>query len=103
MVSAAKERMIPIRIGVNAGSLDIKWGAIYGADKVHEAMVASALEHVKILEDLGIRIEVHHHEVASGGQLEIDMRYDSLVNMADKVLIYKYVARNLAAIYTNLP
>lgn len=56
-------------------------------------------EMVKILEDLGINIEVHHHEVASGGQMEIDMRYDSLVNMADKVMIYKYVARNLAAKY----
>ena len=56
-------------------------------------------EMVKILEDLGISIEVHHHEVASGGQLEIDMRYDSLVAMADKVMTYKYVARNLAAKY----
>lgn len=54
-------------------------------------------EMVKILEEIGISIEVHHHEVASGGQLEIDMHYDSLVNMADKVMIYKYVARNLAA------
>lgn len=52
VVSYAKERKIPIRIGVNAGSLDAKWGEIYGADRVHEAMVASALEHVKILEDL---------------------------------------------------
>lgn len=52
VVKAAKERLIPIRIGVNAGSLDAKWGAVYGADRVHEAMVASALEHVKILEDL---------------------------------------------------
>jgi len=52
VVKAAKERMTPIRIGVNAGSLDAKWGAIYGADRVHEAMVASALEHIKILEDL---------------------------------------------------
>lgn len=56
-------------------------------------------EMVRILEDLGIKIEVHHHEVASGGQMEIDMRYDSLVTMADKVMIYKYVARNLAAKY----
>ena len=52
VVNAAKERKIPIRIGVNAGSLDAKWGSTYGADRVHEAMVASALEHVKILEDL---------------------------------------------------
>lgn len=52
VVKLAKERKTPIRIGVNAGSLDAKWGSIYGADRVHEAMVASALEHVKILEDL---------------------------------------------------
>lgn len=52
VVRAAKERNIPIRIGVNSGSLDSKWGREFGADRVHEAMVASALEHVKILEDL---------------------------------------------------
>ena len=52
VVELAKERQTPIRIGVNSGSLDAKWGAIYGADRVHEAMVASALEHIKILEDL---------------------------------------------------
>lgn len=51
VVKAAKERELPIRIGVNSGSLDAKWGEMYGADRVHEAMVASALEHVKILED----------------------------------------------------
>lgn len=56
-------------------------------------------EMVKILEDLGVDIEVHHHEVSSAGQAEIDMRYDSLVKMADKVMIYKYVARNLAKKY----
>lgn len=56
-------------------------------------------ELVTILESIGILIEVHHHEVSSGGQLEIDMRYDSLVAMADKVMKYKYVARNLAKKY----
>lgn len=52
VVKAAKAKNLPIRIGVNAGSLDAKWGEKYGADRVHEAMVESALEHVKILEDL---------------------------------------------------
>ena len=56
-------------------------------------------EMVLLLEEMGVQIEVHHHEVATGGQLEIDMRYDSLVAMADKVMKYKYVARNLAKKY----
>lgn len=56
-------------------------------------------EFVKILQNIGIKIEVHHHEVGSGGQVEINMRYDNLVAMADKIIKYKYVARNLAKKY----
>lgn len=56
-------------------------------------------EMVSILESIGVTIEVHHHEVATGGQAEIDMRYDTLVSTADKVMKYKYVARNLAKKY----
>ena len=56
-------------------------------------------EMVSILESLGIKVEVHHHEVAAGGQVEIDLRYDTLLKMADQVMIYKYVARNLAKKY----
>jgi glutamine synthetase len=48
------------------------------------------------LESVGVRVEVHHHEVATGGQTEIDMRFDTLVRMADKVLWYKYVTKNVA-------
>ncbi len=47
--------------------------------------------------DLGIPIEAHHHEVATGGQCEIDMRYQDLITMADSVMTYKYVAKNVAA------
>jgi glutamine synthetase len=51
---------------------------------------------VSILEQLGIAIEAHHHEVATGGQGEIDMRFAPLTRMADNVMIYKYVVKNVA-------
>ncbi len=48
------------------------------------------------LEACGIPVEAQHHEVAAGGQCEIDMRFDSLTRMADKVLLYKYIIKNVA-------
>ncbi len=51
---------------------------------------------VLTMEDTGIEVEAQHHEVAAGGQCEIDMRYDSLLRMADKVLLYKYIVKNVA-------
>ncbi len=51
---------------------------------------------VMALEDVGIEIEVHHHEVATAGQAEIDMKYDTLLRMADKVMTYKYIIKNVA-------
>jgi glutamine synthetase len=56
-------------------------------------------EMVATLTELGIPVEAHHHEVATGGQCEIDMRYQDLVTMSDNVMIYKYVAKNVAARY----
>jgi glutamine synthetase len=44
----------------------------------------------------GIEVEVHHHEVATAGQCEIDMRFDSLLRMADKLVKYKYIVKNTA-------
>ncbi|WP_428372082.1 type I glutamate--ammonia ligase [Methanoregula sp.] len=46
--------------------------------------------------ETGIPVEVHHHEVATAGQCEIDMRYSSLVNMADHCMMYKYIVKNMA-------
>jgi glutamine synthetase len=48
------------------------------------------------MEKAGIIVEKHHHEVATAGQAEIDMRYDSLVSMADKLMLYKYICKNVA-------
>jgi glutamine synthetase len=49
-----------------------------------------------IMEQLGIKIERQHHEVATGGQAEIDFRFDTLVKTADNMMLYKYVVRNVA-------
>jgi glutamine synthetase len=54
-------------------------------------------EMVATMESLGIKCEFHHHEVSSGGQGEIDMRFQPLLAMADQMMIYKYVVRNTAA------
>jgi glutamine synthetase len=51
---------------------------------------------VTTLERIGIAVEAHHHEVATGGQGEIDMRFATLMRMADNVMIYKYVVKNVA-------
>jgi glutamine synthetase len=56
-------------------------------------------EMVLTLERLGIQCESHHHEVASGGQCEIDLRFDALTRMADQVMTYKYVVKNVARAY----
>ncbi len=48
------------------------------------------------LQEIGIDVEVHHHEVASGGQCEIGMRFSPLLEMADNVLKYKYILKNVA-------
>ena len=53
-------------------------------------------EMMQAMLDCGLEVEAHHHEVASGGQCEIDLRFQPLVTMADWVLIYKYCVRNVA-------
>ena len=53
-------------------------------------------EMVLTLQDIGIEVEAHHHEVATGGQGEIDMRFASMTRMADNLMIYKYVVKNVA-------
>lgn len=51
---------------------------------------------VLALEAAGIPMEVHHHEVATAGQSELGMRFTTLTRMADQLLVYKYIAKNVA-------
>jgi glutamine synthetase len=53
-------------------------------------------EMLLVLEGLGIDIEAQHHEVASGGQAEIDMRFKPLLEMSDQLVWFKYVLKNVA-------
>ena len=53
-------------------------------------------EMILTMERLGIEIEVQHHEVGTAGQAEIDMRFDTLLRMADKLMLYKYVVKSVA-------
>src|SRR5207249_9844542 len=54
--------------------------------KIMLAMIAS-----------GIDVEVHHHEVGTAGQTEIDMRFTTLTRMADQLMMYKYIVKNVCA------
>jgi glutamine synthetase len=50
----------------------------------------------QLLEGMGLEVEVHHHEVGTGGQCEIGTRFGSLTRKADELLIFKYVVHNVA-------
>ena len=54
-------------------------------------------ETALVLKEWGISVEMQHHEVGGAGQAEIDMRFDSLIKMADNLMTYKYVVKNVAA------
>ncbi|MEJ5208686.1 type I glutamate--ammonia ligase [Denitratimonas sp. CY0512] len=75
------------RPGVKGGYLPLA-----PADSLHDLRA----EMVKVLESIGIEVEVHHHEVANAGQCEIGVKYNSLVKKADELLALKHVVRNVA-------
>ncbi len=65
------------------------------ADKHQDIRALMVLE----MEKAGISIETFHHEVATAGQAEIDMRFDHMLRMADSMMRYKYIVRNVAHLY----
>ncbi len=61
-----------------------------------DSLVNLRTEMVVEMQKCGIYIEREHHEVATAGQAEIDMRLDSMVRMADKLMLFKYITKNVA-------
>ena len=54
-------------------------------------------EMMQMMIDCGLDVEAQHHEVGTAGQAEIDLRFDTLVEMSDKMMLYKYIVKNVAA------
>jgi len=64
-------------------------------DSLHDMRGAMCLA----MEEMGLNVEIHHHEVATAGQCEIGTRFDTLVKRADATQILKYVVHNVAHAY----
>lgn len=62
----------------------------------HDTQQDIRTEMILTMERLGLQVEKHHHEVATAGQAEIDIRCDKLVRVADALMVYKYVVKNVA-------
>lgn len=62
----------------------------------HDATHEIRNESMLAMKKCGLRVEKHHHEVATAGQCEIGMRFDTLTKAADNVMLYKYVVKNVA-------
>ena len=61
-----------------------------------DSMADIRSEMVLTMEQVGIQIEAQHHEVATAGQAEIDMRFNTLTKIADSLMWYKYILKNVA-------
>ena len=58
-------------------------------------------EMMQTLIDAGIDVEAQHHEVGTAGQAEIDLRFQELVTMADQMMLYKYIIKNVAKLHNK--
>ncbi len=61
-----------------------------------DSLVDLRNEMVQVCQEVGIHIEASHHEVATGGQCEIDFKFDTLLNAGDTLQWFKYIIKNVA-------
>jgi glutamine synthetase len=62
----------------------------------HDSLADIRNEMVQVMRSLGVDVEAAHHEVATGGQMEIDIRFGQLLETADRLMLYKYIVKNVA-------
>ncbi|GGF84988.1 type I glutamate--ammonia ligase [Paenibacillus aceti] len=81
--------------GGNSGfKIPVKGGYVPVAPADKQQDIRS--EMCRLLEEAGLQVERHHHEVATAGQAEINFRFDTLLNTADNLMVYKYIVHNTA-------
>jgi glutamine synthetase len=89
--------------GANGGKPNLghrpRWKEGYFPTAPADTLQDFRSEVVLKLREAGVPVEVHHHEVATAGQCEIDMRFGGLVEMADHLMTYKYIIKNMARAY----
>ena len=90
-------RVVPQSPEISGGSYVLRPKEAYFRPPPEDTTVEYRNEVSSILEEFfGFKIEKHHHEVATAGQIEIDFKYGPLVETADKTIYYKFVAKNVA-------
>jgi len=93
-------RVMPQSPEITPGNFTLRPKEAYLRPPPEDTTIEYRNEVSSILEDyFGFKIEKHHHEVATAGQLEIDFRFGNLVETADRTLYYKFVAKNVAKKY----
>lgn len=93
-------RVVPQSPEITPGGFVLRPKEAYFRPPPEDTTLEYRNEVASILEDsFGFRIEMHHHEVATAGQLEIDFSFGGLLETADRVLYYKFVAKNVAKKY----
>lgn len=82
--------------GTPGGGHKVDWKGGYFPVSPYDTLQDMRSEMVNTLIGCGIDVEIHHHEVGTAGQCEIDMRFAPLTQMADQVQLYKYIVKNVA-------